>query len=326
MVDAHQERRGAEGRDHVHGAGVAARRGRPASTPSCATGPTPTRVSQKTPEGQGQVRGRAVPGVRGRRQGAASSAATTPSSRSTRRTRAAALKFVDYLTSRGAPDARRDRVRRWPPVLDGDLRRPGGQEGAAVRGRAQAGDRAGQGAPGLAGLPADLAGDLQERQRGALGPHVAGGGAEAGAGATSRRPWRPSRPWLKPPPSRRAHASGGAPAGSRSAASRSCMVSPSMLLIALVAAYPIIYAIWLSLHEYSVRVAGLSRWAGLRQLHRGAVEPGLLGRVEHDVHLHRRVSVSLELLHRPRHGAGDARGVQGPGRSCARSSSCRGRS
>src|SRR5919199_611827 len=42
------------------------------------------------------------------------------------------------------------------------------------------------------------------------------------------------------------------------------MVSPSMLLIAVVAAYPIGYAVWLSLHEYSVRVAGLSRWAGLR--------------------------------------------------------------
>jgi multiple sugar transport system permease protein len=41
------------------------------------------------------------------------------------------------------------------------------------------------------------------------------------------------------------------------------MVSPSMVLIALVAAYPILYAIWLSLHEYSVRVAGLSRWVGL---------------------------------------------------------------
>jgi multiple sugar transport system permease protein len=40
------------------------------------------------------------------------------------------------------------------------------------------------------------------------------------------------------------------------------MVTPSMTLIALVAAYPILYAIWLSLHEYSVRVAGLSRWAG----------------------------------------------------------------
>src|SRR5919109_3118999 len=42
------------------------------------------------------------------------------------------------------------------------------------------------------------------------------------------------------------------------------MISPSLLLIALVAAYPIGYAIWLSLNEYSVRVAGLSRWAGLR--------------------------------------------------------------
>src|SRR5215210_7113262 len=40
------------------------------------------------------------------------------------------------------------------------------------------------------------------------------------------------------------------------------MVSPSMILIAIVAAYPILYAIWLSLPEYSVRVAGLQRWAG----------------------------------------------------------------
>jgi multiple sugar transport system permease protein len=40
------------------------------------------------------------------------------------------------------------------------------------------------------------------------------------------------------------------------------MVAPSLILIAIVAAYPIIYAVWLSLHEYSVRVAGLSRWAG----------------------------------------------------------------
>jgi len=42
------------------------------------------------------------------------------------------------------------------------------------------------------------------------------------------------------------------------------MVAPSMILIAVVAAWPVIYAIWLSLHEYSVRQAGLSRWAGLR--------------------------------------------------------------
>jgi multiple sugar transport system permease protein len=42
------------------------------------------------------------------------------------------------------------------------------------------------------------------------------------------------------------------------------MLSPSFALIALVAAYPVGYAIWLSLNEYSVRVPGLSRFAGLR--------------------------------------------------------------
>lgn len=45
------------------------------------------------------------------------------------------------------------------------------------------------------------------------------------------------------------------------------MVTPSMVLIAIVAAYPILYAVWLSLHEYSVRQAGLSRWAGPFGLH-----------------------------------------------------------
>src|SRR3954463_4022508 len=39
------------------------------------------------------------------------------------------------------------------------------------------------------------------------------------------------------------------------------MVAPSMGLIALVALWPIIYGIWLSLHQYSLITAGLSRWA-----------------------------------------------------------------
>jgi multiple sugar transport system permease protein len=39
------------------------------------------------------------------------------------------------------------------------------------------------------------------------------------------------------------------------------MTSPSLALIALVAVWPIIYAIWLSLHEYSLIRAGVSRWA-----------------------------------------------------------------
>jgi multiple sugar transport system permease protein len=41
------------------------------------------------------------------------------------------------------------------------------------------------------------------------------------------------------------------------------MIAPSLIVIAIVAAYPIIYAIWLSLHQYSVIHPGLSRWVGL---------------------------------------------------------------
>jgi multiple sugar transport system permease protein len=39
------------------------------------------------------------------------------------------------------------------------------------------------------------------------------------------------------------------------------MVTPSMALIALVALWPVIYGIWLSMHQYSLITAGLSRWA-----------------------------------------------------------------
>ena len=41
------------------------------------------------------------------------------------------------------------------------------------------------------------------------------------------------------------------------------LLSPSLAVIALVAAYPIGYAIWLSLNQYSVIHPGLSRWVGL---------------------------------------------------------------
>jgi len=41
------------------------------------------------------------------------------------------------------------------------------------------------------------------------------------------------------------------------------MLAPSLAVIALVAAYPIIYAVWLSLNEYSVITPGLSRFVGL---------------------------------------------------------------
>jgi len=41
------------------------------------------------------------------------------------------------------------------------------------------------------------------------------------------------------------------------------MLTPSLAVIALVAAYPIGYAVWLSLNEYSVITPGLSRFVGL---------------------------------------------------------------
>lgn len=42
------------------------------------------------------------------------------------------------------------------------------------------------------------------------------------------------------------------------------MISPSLILMALVAAFPIGYALWLSVHQYSLMEAGLTRFVGLQ--------------------------------------------------------------
>jgi len=73
------------------------------------------------------------------------------------------------------------------------------------------------------------------------------------------------------------------------------MVSPSMILIALVAAYPIAYGVWLSLHEYSVRVAGLSRWAGLRNYSNALSDSDWWAAFFHTM-IFAAASVTLELL------------------------------
>src|ERR1043165_4384954 len=76
------------------------------------------------------------------------------------------------------------------------------------------------------------------------------------------------------------------------------MVAPSLILIAVVAAWPIIYAIWLSLDEYSVRVAGVSRWAGPLGLRN--YSPALQSSEWHSALIHTLVftvsSVTLELM------------------------------
>ena len=84
----HQGRRGPEGRDHLHGAGV------PDRVPDRqarvhAQLAVRLRPQQEGRQGQGQVRRRPAAGVRGRRARPASSAVTTAWSPSTRRTRAA---------------------------------------------------------------------------------------------------------------------------------------------------------------------------------------------------------------------------------------------
>ncbi|HEY0904884.1 MAG TPA: sugar ABC transporter permease [Marmoricola sp.] len=39
------------------------------------------------------------------------------------------------------------------------------------------------------------------------------------------------------------------------------MISPTLAVMVVVAGFPILYAVWLSLHQYSVQTPGLSRWA-----------------------------------------------------------------
>src|SRR3954451_8571852 len=73
------------------------------------------------------------------------------------------------------------------------------------------------------------------------------------------------------------------------------MVSPSLLLIALVAAYPIGYAVWLSLHEYSVRVAGLSRWTGLGNYSKALSDPEFWAAVR-NTFIFTAGSVTLEVI------------------------------
>ena len=73
------------------------------------------------------------------------------------------------------------------------------------------------------------------------------------------------------------------------------MISPSLVVIALVAAYPIGYALWLSLHEYSVRVPGLSRWSGLSN-YTDALSSGEFWDAAGVTFLFTGISVTLELL------------------------------
>jgi multiple sugar transport system permease protein len=73
------------------------------------------------------------------------------------------------------------------------------------------------------------------------------------------------------------------------------MVSPTLIVIAVVAAYPIGYAFWLSLHEYSVIVPGLSRWYGLDNYKAAFSDPTFWSALETTL-VFSAISVALELV------------------------------
>jgi trehalose/maltose transport system permease protein len=73
------------------------------------------------------------------------------------------------------------------------------------------------------------------------------------------------------------------------------MLSPSLIVIAIVAAYPIGYAIWLSLNQYSVIHPGLSRWVGLGN-YRDALTSSEFWSATKTTFVFTVISVSLELV------------------------------
>lgn len=73
------------------------------------------------------------------------------------------------------------------------------------------------------------------------------------------------------------------------------MLTPSLAVIALVAAYPICYAVWLSLNEYSVITPGLSRFVGLDN-YREALSSAQFWEAMETTVLFTVISVALELV------------------------------
>ncbi|HEY3727931.1 MAG TPA: sugar ABC transporter permease [Solirubrobacteraceae bacterium] len=73
------------------------------------------------------------------------------------------------------------------------------------------------------------------------------------------------------------------------------MVSPSLVVILIVAAYPIGYAIWLSLHQYSVLHPGLSRWVGADN-YTSALSSGAFWSSVRVTFIFTAISVTLELV------------------------------
>ncbi|MFE2943325.1 carbohydrate ABC transporter permease [Streptomyces sp. NPDC059255] len=73
------------------------------------------------------------------------------------------------------------------------------------------------------------------------------------------------------------------------------MVAPALILMAAIAGYPILYAIWLSLHQYSIITPGLSRFVGLANYTEQLTSRAWWDAVGHTF-LFTAISVPLELV------------------------------
>jgi len=73
------------------------------------------------------------------------------------------------------------------------------------------------------------------------------------------------------------------------------LLAPSLAVIGLVAAYPIGYAIWLSLNEYSVRIPGLSRFVGFDNFSEALSSPAFWDAMRTTL-VFSGISVALELV------------------------------
>ena len=102
------------------------------------------------------------------------------------------------------------------------------------------------------------------------------------------------------------------------------LLSPAMMVIALVAAYPIGYAIWLSMTEYSLRTPGKWRFVGFDNYTEAFGSTEFWDAVK-NTFLFTGISVTLELVI----GLGMAMAMhaafKGRGICCAPSCWCRGR-
>ena len=325
MVDGIKNGVGPEGRDDDDRGASPGAPGRPARRRSCATGPTRTRCRSMAPKVKGKFAVAPYPEFEGGGKAAVLGGHNMVISTYSKNP-GAMLKFIDYATSTERIIKNAVKYSKTPTIAAA-YDDPAVKKAMPFADALRAGVEQAKSRPVSPVYP-QISEAIFKNINAALcraRPHRRTRSRRPTR--TSTTPWRPSREQQMEAASVQA----GTPTGRRSRGISerrlaAYMVSPSLILIALVAAYPIGYAIWLSLHEYSVRVAGLSRWAGTFGLrnYSTVLQDSEFWDAVKNTFIFTACSVTLETLLGHGDGAGDAQRLPGSGRSCAPSSWCRG--